>query len=582
MTTPTEMQSKVDKTVTNMDRLDDFVNGGPTTDVTLDSGVVPSIQKMVAESGLASGSASAAEASAAAAAGSASAAAGSATLSLTSANLAESFATVIQELSLGVVYTTTASGIASTVNGEYFSVWADERIRNYLNDTGVAVFQNEILTTKGVNPAFLITDVNSIRLGYDSATDTTAAVKIGANDAFRGRGALQIGGAGKLDGGNGSYLVNDGHPNWNVLQSSIPFNPTELNIYGNGVGGVAVSTGTTTITRSTGSAWSSAMNGLTFWFDGVFYTVVSATSSTATLNSAPPAGTACWHFVYTTGVGTCTVSGGTVTRTSGEPFISHTFGSDYNFTLNGTTYTVTATNSTDSYTISSPPPSGTYSYAYRTNINNQVATMRLQLTAGASEENLSQYATPAAYVSEAQQSGSGKLRNWRLHSERQPVVEMAAYGKFVSLGGVQNAEALRALWIGSAVNRFDVTGAVTGAAPSFRTRGADTNINAGYDTKGTGSHVFTSGAFARTNFRVYGSAGVDYLTVDAGTGTTPMAAVGASTNIDIHLIPKGTGAVRLGTAVRFGTWTTNADAAVNGYITVVDDAGTTRKLATIA
>lgn len=34
--------------------------------------------------------------------------------------------------------------------------------------------------------------------------------------------------------------------------------------------------------------------------------------------------------------------------------------------------------------------------------------------------------------------------------------------------------------------------------------------------------------------------------------------------------------------VRFGTWTSNADAPVNGYITVKDYAGNTRKLATIA
>lgn len=33
---------------------------------------------------------------------------------------------------------------------------------------------------------------------------------------------------------------------------------------------------------------------------------------------------------------------------------------------------------------------------------------------------------------------------------------------------------------------------------------------------------------------------------------------------------------------RIGAWTSNADAAVNGYVTVTDDSGATRKLATIA
>jgi hypothetical protein len=51
---------------------------------------------------------------------------------------------------------------------------------------------------------------------------------------------------------------------------------------------------------------------------------------------------------------------------------------------------------------------------------------------------------------------------------------------------------------------------------------------------------------------------------------------GADTNIDLQFITKGTG------VVRFGTWTTSVDAAVNGYVTIRDAGGTTRKLATIA
>jgi hypothetical protein len=81
---------------------------------------------------------------------------------------------------------------------------------------------------------------------------------------------------------------------------------------------------------------------------------------------------------------------------------------------------------------------------------------------------------------------------------------------------------------------------------------------------------------------VFGSNQPDYLTVDAGNGVVPLAVEGGSTNVDIRLIPKGTGAVRLGTVVRFGAFTSNADAPINGYVTIVDDAGNTRKLATIA
>ena len=61
----------------------------------------------------------------------------------------------------------------------------------------------------------------------------------------------------------------------------------------------------------------------------------------------------------------------------------------------------------------------------------------------------------------------------------------------------------------------------------------------------------------------------------AGQGAI-FSPAGADANIDLRLQGKGTG------VVRFGTWTSNADAAVNGYVTIKDSGGTTRKLATIA
>lgn len=67
----------------------------------------------------------------------------------------------------------------------------------------------------------------------------------------------------------------------------------------------------------------------------------------------------------------------------------------------------------------------------------------------------------------------------------------------------------------------------------------------------------------------------------AATGSTTgnavsLGASGSDSNIDIAITPKGTGNVKM------GTWTSNADAAVNGYVTIKDAAGNSRKLATIA
>lgn len=56
----------------------------------------------------------------------------------------------------------------------------------------------------------------------------------------------------------------------------------------------------------------------------------------------------------------------------------------------------------------------------------------------------------------------------------------------VSLGGVPGAEALRATQVSNAVNRVEIRGAVTGAAPSIQTQGNDPDINLTLTPKGNG------------------------------------------------------------------------------------------------
>lgn len=63
----------------------------------------------------------------------------------------------------------------------------------------------------------------------------------------------------------------------------------------------------------------------------------------------------------------------------------------------------------------------------------------------------------------------------------------------------------------------------------------------------------------------------------AATGSPPqIIAAGSDADIDLRLTTVGAG------VLRFGAWTSNVDAAVNGYITIKDSVGNTRKLATIA
>ena len=71
--------------------------------------------------------------------------------------------------------------------------------------------------------------------------------------------------------------------------------------------------------------------------------------------------------------------------------------------------------------------------------------------------------------------------------------------------------------------------------------------------------------------------GDDYLAVRPNNAMAVLAAQGPSTDVDIMLVPKGGGRVRIGS-----TFTASSDAPVVGYVVVKDSNGTPRKLAVIA
>jgi len=207
-----------------------------------------------------------------------------------------------------------------------------------------------------------------------------------------------------------------------------------------------------------------------------------------------------------------------------------------------------------------------------------------------------------------------------------------------SIGGYIGSESLRATPVASAVNYVDAGGGTTGFGPTLGVGGSDTNINMRYYTKGTGGHVFYTGATSAVQFLIGDGAGaVNYIAATGNTTTNApsLTMQGADTNISFNIAAKGTGSLNFftggglfttqfvvanttsavnyhqmtgsvtgsgvvysaqgtdtnidlvltpkGTGVlRFGTLTANADAPITGYITIKDAGGTTRKLAIIA
>jgi len=93
---------------------------------------------------------------------------------------------------------------------------------------------------------------------------------------------------------------------------------------------------------------------------------------------------------------------------------------------------------------------------------------------------------------------------------------------------------------GSAVNQFDMTNAATGNAPSISATGGDTNIDVAIIPKGSGETKIGTGAAAAT----LTSSGAHDLTLDTNSGTNSgTITITDGANGDITLTPNGTGDV---------------------------------------
>jgi len=390
-----------------------------------------------------------------------------------------------------------------------------------------------------------------------SFTTTGDSVAFGGNSAGNtfARG-LQIGGGDANEGGDGILDHLDGHATWrgfwpskNYSSQELAINTTAATLQGQ------ANSGTNTITRLQGSATDS------FWVDkkcyfgtGVFK-VSAVAGDTITITNLDGSAvvfgstyTDTFRFAIVYGTGTCNVAGTAVTRVSGDPFIIYYTNPTFNFKINGTSYTVNAMADTDHATLSASAGTLTgATFEYWCDINDQLSTVRVHGT-NSDMEALAIYARYDGYWLAAQYGGYGKYRPVQITSGEVtagvPRQQIVAYddGR-VTLGGPVAWAALNVDPASAAtVNYLGVAGGATGFSATLKARGSDTNINLGYDTKGTGAHVFTSGSYGRINFTVFGSVGTDYLSVDAGTGAVPIAAQGASTNISIKVTPKGTGA----------------------------------------
>lgn len=420
-------------------------------------------------------------------------------------------------------------------------------------------------------------------------TGTGVVVAVGGNKVRLATG-FQIGGAVASEGTDGTIAKVSGHASWLDLWPSKNYSSLEFAINTTWAAFEATATiGGDTLTRLQGSALDAAWVGRKIYFNYAVYKVSAVAGSTVTVTTTG-GGAVSWPATVTevarvggiAGSGTCNVSGTTVTRVDGDPFLIYQNSSAFTTVINGTTVTVLAA-SEDSLTLSASL--GTLNgvaFTFNGDINDQIATARVH---GSNQdiENISIYSRYDGYWIESQYGSYGKYRPIYLSSGEISVgvkrqqVSIYDTGR-VTIGGPSSRCVINVDPVGASdVNFFNIVSAPTGFGPSIRARGSDSNVTFGIDMQGTGSLTVTNGGFARQIFGANGGAtATAYVEVNAGVGIADVSGKGSATNIDVQLTPKGTG------NVRFGTFTSNADAPVNGYITIKDAAGNTRKLATIA
>lgn len=266
-------------------------------------------------------------------------------------------------------------------------------------------------------------------------------------------GGLLIGGGAIDEGGHGTYLANDGHGNWMRVQTSTDENPVEIVVYGAAGQGRAISVNATAfIDRVEGSPFKAAWVDRPFYFLRKKYLVKAFVSADRIelkqVDGSPvsftSAQTAAYHFVMTTGSGTCNVSGTTVTRVEGQPFVPFISTPGFVFKLNGTQVTVSAFTDSNTLTLSAAPGNATgVSYFYELDINGQISTLRLQKTLGDTEENFTVSArADGVYEMRAGAGGNGEYYPIRTYNgvtgpfTPRPVTVVNEAGRF----GVSNSQ----------------------------------------------------------------------------------------------------------------------------------------------
>lgn len=261
--------------------------------------------------------------------------------------------------------------------------------------------------------------------------------------------------------GGGSAWQTQRHADWNVVQTTIPWNPTYWQAYSHAAMGIGqAQSGTNQVVRVRGTAFDPAWVGKNFFYwNGVNYKVSSVrdanhlTVQTTTGRAVvfPSTTSSTYYYVLTSTDSIVNTFGTAVTFVSGQPFI----GLGNAITINGTSYPVASFNGPTSITLRNSAGIQT-GVASRQEYNdgNVLSCLRVQGLAGVDEEALSMCITPSEINFASVIAGSGSYRPINFYNGGKVAMSITAAQNVVvthdntanTAFGVQNTGSGGSLW----------------------------------------------------------------------------------------------------------------------------------------
>lgn len=335
----------------------------------------------------------------------------------------------------------------------------------------------------------------------------TASAVFGDNGATAT--GIQIGGAVPYNGTDGVMMFTDGSSGWLGVRASKWPHPTEMAIYpSTKAGSCQTISGSNAVKILSGASITAEAIGKPISIYDSLYTVSTITADGFTvknINGTPVTwgSTATHSFIlcYYNGSGMCSISGTTVTRISGDPFVIPDPTVPQTMTINGIDYRVVSFTDPQHVTLNSAPgDSASTEYKFWGTVNSLNSALRIhRLNAAGFEENISLIANNAGYF--ALHAAAGNPANeqypiyigsgWEDNGQMRKSIIAAGNGD-VTIGGNYGNGSLYIPYNQTTGRPQVMVDNSTGTATIASTGGPTPDASLAIRAKGTGRVVFHS------------------------------------------------------------------------------------------